>query len=183
MQNSCRHTRPLVFALSMHASGVYQCVPVLHQCASVPDPLSSPYQCLSMHASAVCTRTLVPALSMHASGGLLATCRSQISGRDYQPSQCLLQSSPVHHRVSHGCMGGPLVRGEGGTPSEDTPSMPLVTLHVCRTLLLQNICQRRQVGCFAAKVCCAVLPMHGCFAILCYSLLCCAAGSKDRGGS
>ena len=43
------------------------------------------------------------------------TCSPEArSGRDYQPSQWLLQSSPVHHRVSHGCMEGPLVRGGRG---------------------------------------------------------------------
>ena len=82
--------------------------------------------------------------------GLLAACRSQIPGRDYQPKSvvvAVITSAPQGQSWMH---GGPLVRVGGGTPC-----MPLVTLHVCRTLLLQNICQRRQVGR------CSVLPAEG----------------------
>ena len=107
----------------------------------------------------------------------LLQCRSHIVG----------VISSVHTRVSHGCMGGPPVRGGG-------PSMPLVTLHVRPTLLLQNICHRRQVGCCASVLCCkggllccaskvgccAVLPM---VALLCFAILCCAVLPARRIGA
>ena len=190
-------------------SSPYQCMPVV--CTSVyhctrTSPLSSPYQCLSMRA--VCTSvyqcTSVP----------MYQCTSPLS----PPYKCMpvvvyLQLAEARSRVAiisqvsaccshHQCTTGSVMDAwgtPGGRGGEDTPSMPLVTLHVCRTLLLQNICQRRQVGCCASVLCCkggllccaskvgccAVLPMVAllCFAILCCALLYSAAGSKDRGGS
>ena len=93
-------------------------------------PLSPPYQCM-------------PVLYLHP--------RSQIGSRlSSRPVVvAAITSAPQGQSWVH---GGPLVRGggapckRGGRGEGGTPSMPLVTLHVCRTLLLQNICQRRQVG-------------------------------------